>query len=157
MSLIENFGEGARAQISSNQYDSNLFGGKSGGSPMAANAYSGNGYESLFNSILSPTTPNQYNQMMNTGSTGYGSTGVPNYGGHAPPRPVHQPDFSPHIQNQFLKYEKLLARERSRKSKARNGAYRNGGNGLLDQITELGEQIFRIVLHILNILIGWIF
>ena len=156
--IIEGFGEGARAQIKSNVGDSSLFGG-GGGSPMAANAYASSGYQSQFNNILSQTTPQQYQQITSRGSgNGWGSTGIPNYAGHAPPRPVHQPEFSPHIQQQFLKYERQLEMER-RKNRSFGRGYSLGlrGDGILGQLFQLLEQIFKFILSILHLLIGWLF
>lgn len=148
---IEHFGEGARAQISSNLGDSTLFGNSSGPSSqvMAANAFAPSGYQSEVSSILSPTTPQQY-QQMNT---------QPRY---PTSRPMHQPDFSPHIQQQFLRYERLLAEER-RKNRQLSGNHYNDISsdsrytGIVGQIQDLAEKIFRFILAILNFLIGWLF
>jgi hypothetical protein len=63
--LIEGFGEGARAQISSHQGDNST---SFGGSPLAANDFSSSGYQSQFNNILSQTTPQQYQQLTSHGS-----------------------------------------------------------------------------------------
>lgn len=165
--IIEGFGEGARAQISSNQDDNTLYGG---GEVMAANSFATSGYQSQFNNVLSQTTPQQYQQMATHqgGGNGWGSTGSPNHAGHNPTRPTHQTDFSPHIQQQFLKYENQLRAERQRNKQLQNrigggfsfgngGNGGNGGSGLLGQINNLIEQIFRFILGILNILIGWLF
>lgn len=160
--IIEGFGDGARAQISSNQGDSTLFGG-SNSQVMAANAFASSGYQSQMggaNGILSQTTPQQYQQLTSKGSgNGWGSTGVPNYAGHSPARPIHQPEFSPHIQQQFLKYENQLHRERQHNKEIKNrlGWSRRSGSGLIAQLNDLIEQIFRFIIEILNILIGWLF
>ena len=162
--LIEGFGDGARAQMSSNRGDSSLI-GSPGGDPMAANSYATSGYQSQYNNVLSPTTPQQYQQMNSRGSgNGWGSTGSPNYAGHSPGgRSLQQPQFSPHIQQQFLKYENQLEIER-RKNRSLLGGwgrrYENSlgsGNSLISQIVAFIEQIFRLILGILNILIGWLF
>jgi len=158
--IIEGFGEGSRAQISSNQGDNTLF-GQFGGSPLAANEYASSGYQSQFNNVLSPTTPQQYQQVASRGSgNGWGSTGIPNFAGHAPGRPIQQPEFSPHIQQQLLRYENQLALERRKNQmlQQRLGYSLGGvGNGILGQLRNLLEMIFRFVIGLLNILIGWLF
>lgn len=157
--VIEGFGQGAQAQISSNRDDDVLFGSGSG-SPKAANEYATSGYQSQQNSLLSPTTAQQYQQMTSRGSgNGWGSTGVPNFAGHAPGRSMNQPDFSPHIQKQFMRYERQLALER-RKNRGVSGGHLGGGHlggGLYDQLFNVLDQIFMFVLSVLNILIGWLF
>lgn len=164
--IVEGFGEGARAQISSNVGDSTLFGGGSGGDPMAANAY---GFGSMMynsqNEVLQPTTAQEYQSKLSggggrLGGGGYGSSGAPNYAGHRPVRPIQQPEFTPEIQNQLLRYERALAAERRKNAMKRGGSWFGGINtqgGLIGQVLGLVEQIFRFVLAILNILIGWLF
>lgn len=142
--IIEGFGQGARAQISSNRGDTTLFGG---GDITAANAYASSGYQSQQNSILSPTTATQYNRM-NAQQTPFSR------------RPIHQPEFSPQIQKQFMRYEKALALERAQNTRKSGGRGWFSGlgrrNDTLGQIYKLPDQIFRFVLSILDILLGWL-
>jgi hypothetical protein len=163
--IIEGFGQGAQAQISSNRDDNTLF-GSGGGDPMAANEFgTGGGMYSSMSQGLQPTTSQEYQSMTGGRGLGYGNTGTPNYGGHRPVRPHHQPEFTPEIQNQFIRYERALAAER-RKNAMLGGRssgigslfnFRFDSRGLIGQLLNFIEQLFRFVLGILNILIGWLF
>lgn len=162
--LIEGFGEGARAQISSNIGDSTLFGNNNNqGQVMAANAFTSSGYQSQFNNILSPTTPQQYQQMTHTNHNHN-----QRYNPHQSQSQLRQPDFSPHIQQQFLRYENQLEMERRRnralEQKLGLGSQSmstsmstSSKNGLFGPIVYVAEGIFRFVLAILNLLLGWLF
>lgn len=148
---FEHFGQGSRAQLSSNREDNNTYSGNE--SPTAANAYASSGYQSTNNSILSPTTIKQYQQMTNQhNNNNNNNRGASNY---------NRNEFSLHFQQQFIKYKQQLAQERRKHAQRnlRDTKFTNSvsSKGLLEQMFELLEQIFKIVLSILNLLIGWLF
>ncbi len=162
--MIEGFGSmGAQAQLASNQGDSTLYGGSGGGSsPMASNGV----FEGLFggsvqNETLTGTSPDEYRMMVQ--GQGRGSSGVPNYAGmfpmqqQKPVRPIHPPEFTPEIQHMLMRRE----REQHANRYSRYRSYHITGiavvDAVLSKVMMLLQQIFELIIGVLNVLLGWAF
>lgn len=142
---IEGFSGGVMSQMASNQQDTNLYGGNYRG------AHNDGVWDNIakYGDVLSPTTPSQYNDMMNN----RGSTGVPNLAGMTPFRQQtfnHQrPPLTPEMQR-ILMHQQQYNRQNRMKSQDNKGYIGQFIHNYID-------PIFRIVFKILNSTIGTLF
>ncbi len=151
--IVEGFGMGAQAQMASNQGDTTLY-GNGGQNAMASNGLLGGIFDGQ-NENITPTSNDQYQMMMQ--GQGRGSTGSPNFAGHRPVRPIHPPEFTPDIQRALMMRERQHASQRYNRYRGYHITGIDLVDNVLSKILMLLQQIFELIIGVLNALLGWAF